>query len=284
MNTLETSYVREEDLYAEFGWLTRNVLISWKNYIITYNNLEATQAVVDEMNEYLLTGNAIVLFDHHYAFDALPLGLALGKHIKNVTGVVVPYAVHLDMGVGREGEFSLHYRLRTKAFHWFVGNIARGNQNIQFLPVEREFERDTPRLAKIVDENFLGINTRYLKTLIREFTETPAGQICFMTPFSGIGFPDKPLLHPNLYRSIDLLSSKSEEPIPIYLLGAYPSWRAFSSYYAPLMTQHMIDMRGPFNLPKKDYQAALGVMTDELTKLREMANFSPPDYDQILNK
>lgn len=236
------------------------------------------------MNDDLKSNNVIVFFDHHYAFDAIPLGLALAQHIEFASGIIIPFSVHLEMGVGREGGPSLRYYFRTLAFKWFVGNIRKENSSIQFFPVVREFEKESPRLCKIVDERFSGVNTVYLKSFLREFGNNTSGTVCFLTPFSGIGFPDKPLLHAQLYRSVDLVQAKCGRRSPIYILGAYPSWKAYAHYYAPLLTEHNIVMRGPFELPQKDYQGAFEIMRSEMLQLRQEGEFVPPEYDKILKK
>jgi hypothetical protein len=259
-------------------------LLNWKRRVIQFEENGSLQMASARMNDDLQSNNLIVFFDHHYAFDAVPLGLALAQHVEFATGVLIPYSVHLEMGVGREGEPSFRYFMRTKAFRWFVGNLQKNNPGIQFFPVVRDFEKDTPRINQIVDQRFSGVNTVYLKSFVRQFSSHQAGKICFMTPFSGIGFPGKPLLHPQLYRSVDLVQHKCGQRFPIYLLGAYPGWKAYANYLAPLMNEHFIVMRGPFFLPQKDFQAAYDLMSAELAELRQEGNFVPPNYDRILRK
>lgn len=284
MHNKHTTYLSDADLYKGFGFFSKRALRYWRNRIVRYGEVDKLQSVFDRLNNDLLSGNLIIFFDHHYAFDAIPLGLALAQFVKFAKGVLIPYSVHLEMGIGREGQPSLNYFLRTQAFRWFIGKIKKPNPDIQFFPVVREFELDNPRLCAIVDQRFSGVNTIYLKAFLRIFAHTSAGQVCFLTPFSGIGFPGKPLLHPQLYRSVDLVQQKCKQRFPMYILGAYPSWQAYSNYIAPLINEHLIVMRGPFFLPKKDYQAALEVMSAEIAALRQDGNFSPPDYERILNK
>lgn len=284
MPEYQVSYLTEADIYNGFGGLTRKSLLNWKSRVVRYDDYQNLKAAFDRMNQSLLSNNVIVFFDHHYAFDAIPLGLSLAQHIQHASGIVIPYSVHLEMGVGREGGPSLRYYFRTLAFKWFVGSIAKSNPSIQFFPVVREFEKESPRLNAIVMERFSGVNTVYLKSFLREFAENTSGKICFLTPFSGIGFPDKPLLHKQLYRSVELVQAKCDRRFPVYLIGAYPSWKAYSHYYAPLLTEHNIAMRGPFDLPRKDYQGAFALMRSEMMKLRQDGNFVPPEYDRILKK
>ena len=277
-------FINETSVYSGFGLFSRKGLLAWKDFVIELDGMKSTQAVMDDISQRLCANNVIVFFDHHYAFDAVPLGFALAKYVESIQGALIPYAAHLDMGVGREGEFSVHYKFRTLAFHWLVQNITKNNPEIKFLPTVRSFEMDTPRIRKIVDRDFQGANTKYLRTLIRMFSTNNAGQVCFLTPFSGIAFPGKPVLHPQLYRSIDLVQAASKTDIPFYIAGAYPSWRAYRQYYAPLMSKHKIAIRGPFSLPVGDYKTAQTAVKNELNSLREKAAFTPPDYDRILTK
>ena len=188
------------------------------------------------------------------------------------------------MGVGREGEPSLRYWLRTQMFHWFINRISKGNQGIHFFPVSRAFEMDNHRMKGIVENRFEGINQKYIRAFYRMFSKSPAGQVCFLTPFSGIGFPDKPVLHPQLFRSIDLLQSKIKREIPCFLTGAYPNWSAYRNYIAPLLAQHHVVIRGPFTINLGNYKSAKVEIEENITELRKAANFVPPDYERILNK
>jgi hypothetical protein len=281
---IEKKYLSEAGVYAGFGSITRRVLVAWKNFVVEYEDLESTKSILNELSQQLRSQNAILFFDHHYAFDAIPLGLGLAKYIDTIQGLLIPYAAHLDMGVGREGEFSIRYKLRTSAFEWLVSNTTKNNFGVKFLPVVRSFEMDTPRIRKIVDQAYTGANPKYIKAFIRMFAKNQAGQVCFLTPFSGIAFPGKPALHPQLYRSINLVQTNCAQDIPFYFVGAYPSWHAYRQYFAPLLIKHKIAVRGPFSLPIKDYARAKSVVEDELHALREKADFVPPEYDRILKK
>ena len=281
---MKETFINETSVYSGFGFFSRKGLLAWKDFVIELDDVKLVQAVMDDISQRLCANNVIVFFDHHYAFDALPLGFALAKYVEAIQGALIPYATHLDMGVGREGEFSVHYKFRTLAFHWLVHNITKNNPEIKFLPTVRSFEMDTPRIRKIVDRDFQGANTKYLRTLIRMFSKNNSGQVCFLTPFSGIAFPGKPVLHPQLYRSIDLVQTASKTDISFYIAGAYPSWHAYRQYYAPLMSKHKIAIRGPFSLPVGDYSTAQTVVKNELNSLRVKADFTPPDYDRILTK
>jgi len=272
------------DVYSGFNWLGRKVLSTWESKTVFIKVNTNFHAVIEDINARLLDENIILFFDHHYAFDALPLGLGLGSYIKNFDRVLIPYAVHLDLGVGRKGEPSFHYWVRTQIFHWFVKRISKGNPGIQFSPVARAFEMDNPRMRNIVEERFEGINQKYIRAFHRNFSKSPTGQVCFLTPFSGIGFPDKPVLHPQLYRSIDLVQSKIKREVPCYLTGAYPNWSAYRNYLAPLLAEHYIVIRGPFKITLGDYELAKEEVEANIAELRKTAEFTPPDYQRILNK
>jgi hypothetical protein len=278
------AYITEAKVFSGFGKISRKLLYTWKESVIQFDDTNSKQSTLQDMNRRLSSSNIIVFFDHHYAFDPIPVGLILGKHIQSLQGLLIPYAVHLDMGVGREGEFSLRYKSRTLAFDWFVRNIAKNNPSIKFLPVVREFEMETPRLREIVDEQYAGVNTTYLRTFVRIFSQNDAGQACFLSPFSGIGFPGKPALHPQLHRSVKLAHAKSKREVSYYLVGAYPDWHAQRQYYAPLLSKHTIVMRGPIAMPIKDYEESRAIMESEIRKLRQQADFTTPDYNRILTK
>ena len=272
------------DLFSGFNPLLAKIFTYWSDRIVKVEELDSFLQVVEKLNNHLKSSNVIVFFDHHYAFDALPIGLLLGNVLQYLSGVIVPYAIHLDMGVGREGQISIRYWFRTHLYRWFTNNIKDSSLNIEFLPVVREFEMETPRLRQLVDKKYRGINTKYIRSLIRGFSENRNGYMCFLTPFSGIGFPGKPTLHPQLYRSIDIVRSKISQDVSFYFAGAYPSWGAYRSYFAPLMSPHNIVIQGPFSIPKRDYEGACNFLSEKLKILREAAEFYPPDYSRILMK
>jgi hypothetical protein len=272
------------NIYAGFSPFLQEVLRLWEDRVTSLGDQRGFYEVVERLNQEIRQNNIVLFFDHHYAFDALPLGVAVGNYIGNNANVIVPYAVHLDMGLGREGEFSIRYWIRTKAFHWFVKRIKKGNPQIEFYPVVREFELETPRLRSVVDNKFQGINTAYLRTFIRQFSDNPFGQICFLTPFSGIGFPGKSILHRQLFRSIKIVLSKTDYKVSYFITGAYPNWDAYQNYFAPLFMEHKILLRGPFSMETREYAAASAVVENELGELRKAAAFTPPDYSKLLMK
>ena len=72
--------------------------------------------------------------------------------------------------------------------------------------------------------------------------------------------------------------------MPFYFVGAYPKLRAHYHYFAPLLIQHNVVARGPFTLPPGDYEQAYEVVGSYLQRLRQAAQFTPPDYSRILHK
>ena len=274
----------EINIHRGFNPASRKMLTYWEDKVIDLHTCDECNPAVSAVNRTLEDGNLILFFDHHYAFDALPLGLGLARIIKGVTGVMIPYAVHLDMALGREGEPSRRYQLRTRAFQWLKNHISQGCPQIRFMPVVREFEMDTPRLRSVVDEKYQGVSTSYLRAFIRVFSKYAKGQVSFLSPFAGIGFPGKLVLHPVIFKSIALVREKSKEKISFCFTGAYPDWAAFDSYIAPLLIPHKILISKPFSLPGDGYEEAKCVVEEELDKLRKSADFTPPDYEKILLK
>jgi hypothetical protein len=81
-------------------------LLAAEFFIIQFDNIITKHPAFDDMNGRLRLNNIIVFFNLHYAFDAVPVGLAFGKYVQLLRSLLIPYAVHLDMGVGREGQLS----------------------------------------------------------------------------------------------------------------------------------------------------------------------------------
>lgn len=280
----KTSPITETKLYAGFNGISRRVLGFWKDSIVKFGDQETTSAAIADLNARLLSGNVITFFDHHYAFDALPVGLVLGRVIKNATGALIPYAAHLDMGVDPKGLPSLRYRLRTVAFQWLIRNVQKANPNIHILSVAREFELANPRLKAILDQRFPGLNTRYLKKFSQLFASYERGLVCIVSPTAGIAFPEKVALHPQIYRSMEMVQSKQGHSLPFYFVSAYPRLQAHYHYLAPLLTRHTFVARGPFYLPVGNYERAQGVVDKHLNLLRQAAHFTSPDYARIEHK
>ncbi len=276
--------ITEARLFAGFGTLSRAVLRFWKDRIIKFGDRATTFDTIAELSRRLRTENAVIFFDHHYAFDAIPASLTLGQNLKHITGALIPYAVHLNMGIDPEGMPAMTYWMRTTAFQWMVENVQKANPTIQLLPVVREFEMKNPRLRTIVERDYSGSNTKYLKTFSQLFEKHSSGQLCILSPMAGIAFPDRPSLHPQVYRSLELIQIRTKKQIPFYFVGAYPSFAAHINYMAPLLTQHTVVVHGPFHLPSRDYDTAFEEVTANLRALREAADFVEPDYSKIKHK
>lgn len=276
--------IREADIYAGFGWLSRFALIQWKRQVIRVALSGETPGALARLDAALLEGNAVVFIDHHYAFDALPIALGLGKALRNVTGVMIPYAAHLDMRLDPQGWPSWRYSLRTRAWRWLVAGIQRGAPAVTFLPIAREFELNNPRLKAVVDERFDNSNTRYLKALLQMFTSHRTGQMWFLAPMAGLALPARAVLNPQLYRSLDLVRSRAQARLPFYFVGAYPRWDVHRNYFAPLLAPHAIVARGPFEMPTGDYGTATSAVSEQLSALRMQADFTAPDYSRIKHK
>lgn len=280
----EDQPITESDIYAGFAPIPRMILKFWKGQAVRIDSRPATQAALSALDTHLAAGDAVVFIDHHYAFDALPLALGLGKALHHVKGVLIPYAAHLDMKVDPEGYPSQRYRLRTWSFHQLMRGIQGGAPGVRFLPIGRDFELANPRLKAILDRMHQGVNTRYLKTLADWCPKHPTGHVIMLAPMAGLALPDKPVLHPQLYRSLELAQSRFDQPLPFYFVGAYPRWNVYISYFAPLLVRHVVVAQDRFSLPWGDYEAACDTVAERLAALREAAGFTPPDYSRIKHK
>ena len=87
-----------------------------------------------------------------------------------------------------------------------------------------------------------------------------------------------------MFRSIQLVLEKSNNKVAFYITGAYPEWVKYQNYLAPLFMNHRIFIRGPFTFPTGEYEESGRVIESELDKLRETAEFIPPDYEKLLMK
>jgi len=276
--------ISERDLYRGFNPLAGAVLRWWKRWAVQVDPRPGTQGALRSLDTHLTVGNAVVFIDHHYAFDALPLALGLGGVLKQVHDVLIPYAAHLDMRVDPQGFPSLRYRLRTWAFHKLVQGIERGAPGVRFLPIARDFELANPRLSAILDQMHQGVNTRYLRALVEMFTQHPAGYALMLAPMAGLALPQKPVLHPQLYRSLEMVRSRYEAALPFYFVGAYPRWNVHINYFAPLLARHLLVALDRFELPRGDYDRATAAVAEQLRTLRQSAGFMEPDYSRIKHK
>lgn len=284
MSSPDEQPIAEADIYAGFAPIPRALLRFWKSRAVRIDPRPATQDALAALDTHLTTGDAVVFIDHHYAFDALPLALGLGKALHHVGGVLIPYAAHLDMRVDPQGYPSLRYRLRTWSFHQLIRGIQEGAPGVRFLPIGRDFELANPRLKAILDRMHQGVNTRYLKTLADWYPKHPTGHVIMLAPMAGLALPGKAVLHPQLYRSLEMAQSHHDQPLPFYFVGAYPRWNVHFSYFAPLLVRHVVVAQDRFSLPRRDYEAARAVVEERLSALRESAGFTPPDYSRIKHK
>lgn len=277
----------EEQIFAGFPLLVRLAIQQWRNTIPVNNGDETTLFAIEHLNSQLAQGDAIVFFDHHYAFDPVPAGIYLSHLLTNLRHVMVPYAIFLEMGVDPTGEQSNKFWIRSKAFQYFVHGVTRHNPSIKFYPLTRTFERETPTLWKLINErdDINGTaNIEYMKTFSTMFREEQPGNVTFMAPMAGIAFPDKPMLHPELFRLLQRVLKKRKTDLPFYLVGAYPTFDAYLNYAAPLLTPHHFAARGPFNLSAADYVESQHMLEQEVRLLRRKVGFEQPDYELLKQK
>lgn len=279
-----TDLISEESLYSSFHPIARSVLKYWNSQISEVHQDEQTAATVQHLNEYLKTGNAVIFFDHHYTFDAIPVGLTLGKLLKSAKHALVPYAVHLEMGVNGNGDPTLRYHYRTKLFKWLVGKVQESNPTIHIKPVARSFEMKNDKMRAIVNSKFEGVSLDYLQTFYQLFQECSSGLVCILSPIGGLALPERPTLYDRLYGLMDGAQQSLGKPFQFFYVSAYPQLKSNFNYFAPILTKHVFVARGPFELPSDDYDKANEFMTKEVNKLRSVANFELPDYDKIKNK
>lgn len=272
------------DVYASFGPLTRKLLIFWLDRIVRFSDQKTASAVFADINQQLAHSHIILLFDHHYAFDAVPLMLTLARHIGPIFGALVPYAVSVDIGLNREGLPSIKYRIRSQAFLWLIRRVHKANPMIYYMPTVREFERETPRYNAIVERDYPNLNLKFVKKFLTLFTRQQVGSICVLSPMNGLAFPEKPVLHPQVYRTLDVVQRKVGTSLPCYLMGAYPNLKATYHYMAPLLSTHTLVTQESFYIPNEDYECALALVAEHLRQLRQAVGFTPLDYERISRK
>lgn len=276
--------ITEKDLYAGFPAAERRLLWFWKNRVAQIDPHPGTQEALASLDQHLAANDAVVFIDHHYAFDALPLGLALGRVLAQVRRVLLPYAAHLDMGVDPNGLPSRLFRMRTWAIHELMQGIGRGAPGVQFLPIVRDFELENPRLKEIAARMHPGATMRYLRTLVDFFAAQRAGSVLMMAPMAAMALPHRAVLHPQLYRSLEMVQSHCGRDLAFYLVGAYPPAIAYTGALTPLLSAHTLVALDRFSLPRGDYEAARAVIAERLGVLRQAAGFTPPNYDRIKHK
>lgn len=278
--------ITTDSLYAGFGRLSRAVLWRWGRRRAIIEDRAHTMRTLSDLNGRLLAGNMIIFFDHHYAFDVLPIAAGVAQQIQNLRHVLIPYAAHLDMGLGQEGQPSLRFWVRTRLFRWLIDRIRNANPTIRFVPVVRDFELRVPRLRAVADRDFSGANVRYLKALVRFFRPGPdrTGRACLLSPIAGLALPGKPALHPQLYRSVETVKQRNNTSLPCFMVGAYPRLDSAHHYVAPLMANHSILAVGPFDLPGNNYDAANAVIARYQEEMRCTAGFDPVASARLQDK
>ena len=273
-----------DNIYGAFHPIVRAILKFWNRKLTKVSKDEVTKETIKKLNQQLKTGNAIVFFDHHYAFDALPVALTMGEVLDNAQKALIPYAVHLDMGVDGEGIPSRRYRFRTKFFQWLIGRVQQSNPNIMIMPVARKFELRNDRMKEILNTNYKSSNSDYHRTFIQSFKENKSGFLCILSPIAGIAFPHKPILHQRLYILLQKLRAELQDDLPCYYVSAYPRLEKKWHYKFPMLMRHDFLAKGSFYLPNKDYKAANSLMKAEVEQLRTTADFKLLDYEVIKNK
>ncbi|MEN0049964.1 MAG: hypothetical protein AAF806_23075 [Bacteroidota bacterium] len=282
-HTAETK-IHVDNIYGAFHPIVRRILKFWNRKVTRVSSDPETVATIKRLNEQLKTGNAVVFFDHHYAFDALPVGLTLGELLKDAKKALIPYAVHLDLGVDGIGKPSLRYRIRTSLFQWLIKKVQTSNPNIKIMPVARKFELTNKTMRNLMGKGYKDSNSDYLQTFIDSFQSNEAGFLCILSPIAGLAFPHKPILHNRLYALLDQLQLSLPEDLPFFYVSAYPRLRKKWHYHYPMLARHDFLARGSFQLPKADYESANALMKVEVTQLRNTANFQLLDYDIIKKK
>ncbi|MEM8527316.1 MAG: hypothetical protein AAGG68_21930 [Bacteroidota bacterium] len=273
-----------DNIYGAFHPIIRGILKFWNRKLTRVSQDDVTAETVKKLNQQLQTGNAIVFFDHHYAFDALPIGLTLGELLNCAKKALIPYAVHLDLGVDGAGQPSRRYRLRTKLFQWLIDRIQTSNPNIQIMPVARKFELQNERMKEMLGTDYRISNLDYHQNFIQSFKENESGFLCILSPIAGIAFPHKPILHERLYVLLEKLRAELPKELPLYYVSAYPRLKKEWHYHFPMLMRHDFLARGSFHLPYGDYEAANELMRSEVKKLRATANFELLNYEIIKNK
>ncbi|MEL6942122.1 MAG: hypothetical protein AAFO82_05585, partial [Bacteroidota bacterium] len=267
-----------DNIYGAFHPIIRRILKFWNRKLTKLSKDEVTARTIEKLNQQLKVGNAVVFFDHHYAFDALPVGLTLGEVLFSAKKALIPYAVHLDMGVDGAGLPSRRYRIRTKIFKWLVKRIQHSNPNIQIMPVARKFELQNERMREMLAADYRSSTADYHRNFIQSFKENESGFLCILSPIAGIAFPHKPILHERLYILLEKLRAELPKELPFFYVSAYPRLKKKWHYRFPMLMRHDFFARGSFYLPHADYKIANEQMKIEVSQLREEAAFELLDY------
>lgn len=264
--------------------VSRRTIKYWGDTITEVGLPEKTMEAICRLNDQLRTGNAIIFFDHHYAFDAVPACLVLEEHLTNLQAAIVPYAVHLELGVDPEGNPSTYYYWRSKSFNWFTESFESIEPDVHMLPVERDFERNNPRIKSLVDSEFPGANLKYIKQFKGLFNKHKSGLVCVQAPMAGLALPGKPLLNEQIYKLIESVQKRQDVDLPCYFVSAYPKMLSEYHYMAPLLTKHTFMADGPFMLPSGNYNAAQLRIEEMMYDLRGQLTYELPDHEKVQHK
>lgn len=273
-----------ENIYGAFHPIIRFILKLWNRKLTKVAQNTETQTTIAHLNEHLKKGNAIIFFDHHYAFDALPVGLTLGELLKNAKKALIPYAIHLDLGVDGTGTPSRRYKIRTRLFKWLISKVQKSNPNIRIMPVARKFEISNDNMKSLMGNEYRISNVDYQKTFINSFKENENGFVCILSPIAGLAFPHKPILHTRMYALLENLQKELPYQLPFFYVSAYPRLKKKWHYHYPMLARHDFFARDSFHLPHDNYEAANSLMKSKVTQLRKDANFELLDYEVIKNK
>jgi hypothetical protein len=278
MNTNQESQrnINEQFLLEKFPQPLRVMLWAWSRWLSKLSTEETTQQATQNLDKSLATSNAVVFFDHQIPFDVIPAALALSRNITNAEQVLAPYASYLEMGVTDNGNQHLYFNIRSALFRWINNRITDQNDNIILLPVVRSFEARNPKMREIVQKKYLKSNAKYLQSLQKFLLEgKKSGKICFLAPMAGLAKPNRPVLNPNVYASLDSIQSQLGEQLFYYIVGAYAKQllpglpTSQSLRYAPFMHRYTTCVSGPYKLPNNDYTAATDVVQSAISQIRK---------------
>jgi len=280
----EKRVISADSVYEKLNPFVRWFIQFWNGKICKISQDKFTQEAIVNVNKSLETGNVVIFFDHHYAFDAFPVALTLGETLRNASNALVPYATHLDLGVDGSGKKTTRYKWRTRIFKWLVDKVGTANPNIQLMPVARKFELTHEVLKKMIEKDYERKNMNYFEAFMKSFQEFSEGFVCMISPIGGLAFPDKPILHKKLYFLFDSVRTNLQKDVSFFYVSAYPRLKKKWHYRYPMLVRHDFLARGPIEFPNNDYEGANASLKKEVMLMRETAEFEILDYSVIKNK
>jgi len=186
-NTLNEQYILEK-----LSPPLRVMLWAWSRLFLQISKDQDTQRSLQSLNETILENKAVVFFDHHFPFDAIPAALSISKSLTTTKEVLAPYASYLEMGVTNEGKKNLYFQLRSAFFTWVKNKISNDEDRITLLPVVRSFEYRNPQMREIVKQRFRQSNVEYVSSLNEFFLDgKDSGKVCFLAPMAGLAKHDR---------------------------------------------------------------------------------------------